>query len=159
MSLVNNLFAQSSDPFSEFEDTLAIVNDGADTIFYVDDTSTELEYKEANNNKLMIANSNTTELLNLGVVSSSLISIKPGSNPESINKMQYGVNVSGMFDVTALPIGEPYTQLQWQALSDMMPEVLRFPSGEYGEFAHALHNLDGTNAKGYGYGRALLKNN
>jgi len=44
-----------------------------------------------------------------------------------------------------------HTNEQWNWLSELRPETLRFPSGEYGEFAMLLKNRDGTDAQGYGF--------
>lgn len=53
----------------------------------------------------------------------------------------------------------PTTELQWDWLSDLQPEVLRFPHGSLNKFMHILHTIpsldDGdplTNVKSTGYG-------
>lgn len=79
-----------------------------------------------------------------------LITIKPGDDPETINKLLYGINVSGMFESTTLPEGEIWTEQQWQWLSDLKPDILRFPTGDRSEFCRLLYNADGTESVGYG---------
>lgn len=79
-----------------------------------------------------------------------------GSSPELVNKGLYGINASGMFDNATCPNDGSATD-QWQWLSDLRPEVLRFPHGSMGKFMHLLHDVStGDTAVGYGYDLAEL---
>lgn len=81
-----------------------------------------------------------------------------GSAPEITNKGLYGINVSGMFDDATCPNDGSATD-QWQWLSDLRPEVIRFPHGANGKFMHLLHTVGGAptdTAVGYGYDLAEL---
>lgn len=96
---------------------------------------------------------------------SQISTIDLGGNPKWFNKNLLGINTSGMFDQSTLPneLGvtdwSPTTELQWDWLSDLQPEVLRFPHGSLNKFMHILHTIpsldDGdplTNIKSTGYG-------
>jgi hypothetical protein len=110
-----------------------------------------------------------TEELNLLTLTMKLgipiSTIDLGGNPKWFNKNLLGINTSGMFDQSTLPneLGvttwSPTTELQWDWLSDLQPEVLRFPHGSLNKFMHILHTIpsldDGdplTNVKSTGYG-------
>jgi len=75
----------------------------------------------------------------------SAMSINLNKSVKTINKGQFGVNVTGMFTKSTL-YGDIYSEDQWQWLSDMRPKVLRFPGGSSSKFMHLL-----TGDKGYGY--------
>ena len=61
-----------------------------------------------------------------------------------------------MFDNATCPNDGSATD-QWQWLSDLRPEVLRFPHGANGKFMHLLHDVaTGDTAVGYGYNLAEL---
>lgn len=126
----------------EFADT--VLNSGLDTLYIVDDTLNEMAgYKTGTSIECTAAGSAITVNLNKTI--------------KTINKGQFGVNVTGMFTKSTL-YGDIYSADQRQWLSDMMPKVLRFPGGSSSKFMHLLPYKDGPDAgtdfdpiKGYGY--------
>jgi hypothetical protein len=138
-------------PDTLFVDTIAEINDGLDTLFITDELD-GFEYMRTNS---------STEDVQKEVINESLtdpppfdgnIGVSPNAVlPKIINQGLFGINVSGMFEPSALPEGEFYTEEQWDWLSDLKPQSIRFPSGEYGEFAMLLKQRDGSNSVGYGY--------
>lgn len=151
------LLSSSKIAFCQYDegglDTSFSYSDGLDSIYEISEDSTEaLEYREINSgiNHIDYSHNNETYSSLGGITPLPNISIKFGSTSEIINRNLFGVNVSGMFTQNTLPITTPFSE-QWDWLSDLAPEMLRFPSGEFGEFTHLLHNKDGSNSLGYGF--------
>jgi len=136
----------------DLDDTLSILNDGLDTIFLTG-TDTTIEVAKLNSGGNLTKNDFGSQTLLIDPPPfDERIGITPTDlTPKVVNPKLYGINVSGMFEPSTLPYNEDYTDEQWNWISDLRPEVLRFPSGEYGEFAMLLKNRDGTPSKGYGY--------
>jgi len=143
----NQLKAQDIDTLTweeivEIADT--VLNSGLDTIYIVEDTVNEMAgYKTGTSIECTATGSAITVNLNKTI--------------KTINKGQFGVNVTGMFTKSTL-YGDIYSADQWQWLSNMRPKVLRFPGGSSSKFMHLLPYKDGPDVgtdfdpiKGYGY--------
>ena len=109
-----------------------IFNSGLDTIYVIEDSISET------------TGFRTGASLDCTTPASTM-SINLNKTVKTINKGQFGINVTGMFTKSTL-YGDTYSEDQWQWLSDMRPKVLRFPGGSSSKFMHLL-----TGDKGYGY--------
>ena len=160
LSFSNTLKAQIEDPYENY-DTVLVYNDGKDIVIEIqEDSFFEEEFRLSRSGR-ELTNTSGSLISNLFTVSPA-IQIQFGASPEIVNQGLFGINVSGMFTQNTLPIGTA-TASQWQSLSDLVPEVLRFPGGEFAEFAHPLYqtkdiNLNGMlDDKSLGYGFDLLE--
>ena len=109
-----------------------IFNSGLDTIYVIEDSISET------------TGFRTGASLDCTTPASTM-SINLNKTVKTINKGQFGINVTGMFTKSTL-YGDTYSEDQWQWISDMRPKVLRFPGGSSSKFMHLL-----TGDKGYGY--------
>ncbi len=155
-NLVNNIAGKAFLPDSTYEDTIIVVDDtvtiyngGLDTIFIVETDSTAEDAK-IRVNAIEIVKNYGYAIQGVDPIN-GIIGLIPGAAPKVVNMNLFGINVSGMFEESTLPYNELHTNEQWNWLSELRPETLRFPSGEYGEFAMLLKNRDGTDAQGYGF--------
>lgn len=139
--IISFLFCNSK-AFSQDIDTLeweeivdladTVLNSGLDTIYVIEDSVSET------------AGFRTGTTIDCTTAGSAM-SINLNKTVKTINKGQFGINVTGMFTKSTL-YGDIYSEDQWQWLSDMRPKVLRFPGGSSSKFMHLL-----TGDKGYGY--------
>jgi len=132
--------------------TEAYYLDGGDTIWLEYDTETGDEIISADGDNIIGGGYNSFVDFE---DPPTPISITFGNDPKPVSKGLFGYHVGGMFDNSTLP-NEPSSQYGWQVLSDLRPEVLRFPAGSYSKFTHLLHNTDSTDSKGYGYDLAEI---
>lgn len=130
LSSTSNLFAQ--DYPDEIIDTTGIVvetnTDGLDTVWYFGADATDTIDEEA---------------LRLGL-NDSIININLGSTMKPVTKGLYGFNTAGIFNRKSMP-NDGSADDQWQWLSDLRPETLRFPGGAECRF------MDVMKGPGYGY--------
>ena len=130
LSSTSNLFAQ--DYPDEIIDTTGIVvetnTDGLDTVWYFGADATDTIDEEA---------------LRLGL-NDSIININLGSTMKTVTKGLYGFNTAGIFNRKSMP-NDGSADDQWQWLSDLKPETLRFPGGAECRF------MDVMEGPGYGY--------
>jgi len=118
-------------PDEEFDTTGIIVDmntDGLDTVWYYGNE---------------IADTANTEGFRLGL-NDSVINISMGSTMKTVNKGLYGFNTAGIFGRKIMP-NDSSSLDQWQWLSDLKPETLRFPGGADCRF------MDVMQGPGYGY--------
>lgn len=131
----NKIYCQDIDTL-EWEEIVdladTVYNSGMDTIYVIEDSTSET------------TGFRTGASLDCATPASTM-SINLNKTVKTINKGQFGVNVTGMFTKSTL-YGDIYSEDQWQWLSDMRPKVLRFPGGSSSKFMHLL-----TGDKGYGY--------
>jgi len=131
----NKIYCQDIDTL-EWEEIVdladTVYNNGLDTIYVIEDSVSETTG---------FRTGATTDC----TIAGSAMSINLNKTVKTINKGQFGVNVTGMFTKSTL-YGDIYSEDQWQWLSDMRPKVLRFPGGSSSKFMHLL-----TADKGYGY--------
>jgi len=156
--LPDSTFDDSTEIY-DLTDTAYSYSDGADSIYVIADSTnldtTFIEGRFGNGNIPNMHNTNnyTTAKIGLGADPITCTPLFGGAQPEIINKGLYGINVSGMFDNATCP-NDGSAADQWQWLSDLRPEVLRFPHGANGKFMHLLHTVGGLptdKAVGYGY--------
>ena len=140
--LLSCLLVLSIKSFSQDIDTLeweeivdlsdTVYNSGLDTVYVIEDSVSET------------AGFRTGISIDCELAGTAM-SINLNKTVKTINKGQFGINVTGMFTKSTL-YGDDYSEDQWQWLSDMRPKVLRFPGGSSSKFMHLL-----TGDKGYGY--------
>jgi len=101
-----------------FGDTVSTLIDGLDTTYILSEEGSE----------------------NMFVFDLSAIYLKPGGSSKRVNQELYGLNVSNMFEHTSFGDNDMYefTEDTWQLISDLRPQVLRFPDGSGGKFARML---------------------
>lgn len=109
-----------------------VYNSGLDTVYVIEDSVSET------------AGFRTGTSIDCELAGPAM-SINLNKTVKTINKGQFGINVTGMFTKSTL-YGDTYSEDQWQWISDMRPKVLRFPGGSSSKFMHLL-----TGDKGYGY--------
>ncbi len=109
-----------------------VYNSGMDTIYVIEDSTSEA------------SGFRTGATLDC-LLSGTTMSVNLNKTTKTINKGQYGMNITGMFTKSTL-YGDIYSADQWQWLSNMRPKVLRFPGGSSSKFMHLL-----SADKGYGY--------
>lgn len=137
-------FYDDTIPETEFEiDTTGLVQetaiDGIDTVWYIGESETE-STSEPNVN------------LKLGFVFDSVITINLGNQKTAIAKDLFGFATAGIFTRLQMPIPQgvdTFSLDQWQWMSDLKPQILRFPGGAESKFMDVL--------KGPGYGYDLGK--
>ncbi len=124
----------------EMPDTTGLVQetviDGVDTVWYIGPDETEEMGEE----------------LKLGLLHDSVITINLGNQKKTVAKTLYGFATAGIFTRLQMPrpVGtDTFSVDQWQWMSDLKPEVLRFPGGAESKFMDVL--------KGPGYGYDLAK--
>ncbi|MBK9506969.1 MAG: T9SS type A sorting domain-containing protein [Chitinophagales bacterium] len=171
LPLPDSTYEDSTNIYQPY-DTSYAYSDGGDSIYFLadsilnDSTTTDTTYIEGRigNFGLPILsitrnpNANATAKVGAGTGPIVCDPLWDGSAPENTNKGLYGINVSGMFDNATCP-NDGSAADQWQWLSDLRPEVLRFPHGANGKFMHLLHTVGGAatdTAVGYGYDLAEL---
>lgn len=118
-------------PEEEFDTTGIIVDtntDGMDTVWFYGDNLTDTI---------------NTEDFRLGL-HDSVINVSLGSIMKPVNKGLYGFNTAGIFGRKIMP-NDTSSIDQWQWLSDLKPETLRFPGGADCKF------MDVMQGPGYGY--------
>ena len=154
--LPDSTFDDSTEIY-DITDTAYSYSDGADSIYVIIDSTTtdttfiEGRFGSGNIPNLHNTNNYTSAKIGLGVDPITCTPLFGDAQPEIINKGLYGINVSGMFDNATCP-NDGSAADQWQWLSDLRPEVLRFPHGANGKFMHLLHDVTtGDTAAGYGY--------
>lgn len=137
-------------------DTAYSYVDGKDSIYLVSDSVyTDTMYIEGRLAGEVVKYKNTNNYANTKIGTGQYPFIcEPlwdGTTPETVQKGLYGINVSGMFDNATCPYDGSAID-QWDWLSDLKPQVLRFPHGANGKFMHLLHDVTtGDTAAGYGY--------
>jgi hypothetical protein len=109
-----------------------VYKSGMDTIYEIDDSTSE-------------SSTFRTGITDDCLLAGTAINIHLNSTVKTINKGQFGINITGMFSKSTL-YGDSYSDDQWQWLSNTQPRVLRFPGGSSSKFMHLL-----TGDKGYGY--------
>lgn len=126
----SNVIAQ--DYPDELFDTTGIVvetvSDGLDTIWYFGSN---------------VSDTIETDALRLGL-NDSVITINLGSTMKPVTKNLYGFNTAGVFGRRNIP-NDTSSADQWQWMSDLKPETLRFPGGADCKF------MDVMQGPGYGY--------
>ena len=163
--LPDSTYIDSTD-FSGIYDTAYTYSDGGDSVYVVADSvftdsifsDTSLTEGRFGSSGNFIRNAINYSSAKVGSGTGPIVCepLFDGSSPELINKGLYGINVSGMFDNATCPNDGSATD-QWDWLSDLRPEVLRFPHGSNGKFMHLLHDVStGDTAAGYGYDIAEL---
>ncbi len=123
-------------PDEEFDTTGIIIEtntDGLDTVWYYGSDETDTVNNDA---------------LRLGL-HDSVINISIGSIMKSVAKGLYGFNTAGIFGRKIMP-NDSSALDQWQWLSDLKPETLRFPGGADCKF------MDVMKGPGYGYDIAKI---
>lgn len=171
LPLPDSTYEDSTDIYQPY-DTSYAYSDGGDSIYIIadsilnDSTTFDTTFIEGRTGNFGLAilsttrNPNANTIAKIGAGTGSIVCdpLWDGSAPENTNKGLYGINVSGMFDNATCP-NDGSAADQWQWLSDLKPEVLRFPHGANGKFMHLLHTVGGAatdTAVGYGYDLAEL---
>lgn len=127
-------------PDEEILDTTGLVQetliDGIDTVWYI---GVE-EIQEAG------------EGFKLGLINDSVITINLGNQKKPVAKNLFGFATAEIFSRLQMPIPvgtDTFSRDQWNWMSELSPEVLRFPGGAESKFMDVL--------KGPGYGYDLAK--
>jgi len=118
-------------PDDEFDTTGMVVetnSDGLDTVWYYGNEEADTTYQDE---------------LRLGL-NDSTININLGSTMKTVSKGLYGFNTAGIFSRKQMP-NDGSALDQWQWMSDLRPETLRFPGGADSKFTDPL------TGPGYGY--------
>ncbi|HNE45137.1 MAG TPA: T9SS type A sorting domain-containing protein [Chitinophagales bacterium] len=119
------------------------MTDGQDTIWYwnPDESTVEINLRTT-----VVDNYDYSDNYSqyLKVYPDSTIYIKIGSNQKTINFGLFGFHIAGIFGRKQIPNDSSAID-QWQWMSELAPESLRFPGGADSKF---MHLLDGP---GYGY--------
>lgn len=133
--------------------------DGFDTVFIAYEDSLVIEERlnspipKQTVNKIKNYNL-TNEYMPSG---GSYIILLPEYSTKNLNENLFGVNLTGMFGENKLPYEpdatySPTSELQWGWLSDLKPDVVRFPGGAFSKFMHLLTDVEtGLKSQGYGY--------
>jgi len=124
-------------------DTVSVIDDGAGVTYILYEDSTTLD--SLNLNKTLLFP--TPDIL---------IEILDKSLP--VNSNQFGINITDMFEpgkANSDDLGDysPSQPDPWTLLSQLRPEILRFPTGSGSKYMHLLgsDNPDGTRNGGYGF--------
>jgi hypothetical protein len=138
--------------YYDIGDTLYSYTDGLDSIFIINDSlyaaADTIAGKTRHIPALQYA-STQSSLKTLPAANAYTISVAFGGLTKTINQTLFGVNLSGMFDGGSLPEGDA-TAEQWGYLSDMLPEIVRIPTGANSKFTHPMAD------KGWGYDLAEI---
>ena len=103
------------------------VVDGIDTVWYLGYDTITTEFEE----------------FKLGILD-SIITINLGSTKKTVTKSLFGFATAGIFQRLQMP-NDSSSLDQWQWISDIQPQVLRFPGGADSKF------MDVLSGPGYGY--------